>query len=266
MLTSKLLSLAGASALIVALACGSDTNTTAPSLGTAAQSSGGGATGNDTGNTTPSNGPVASVQVGPKTASMQVGSYMLFTAVGLDLKGAHVAGTKATWRSSNSDVVVTSDTGIVYAKATGTAKVYGTIDGHIDSATVTVTPRSDSTVVTHPDTGVAPPPAPVSSFDLTATILGRLAGTDTSRTEAVAGATIRLTRVTGVKGDTLNPSVTAGSAVSDANGVVTFKGLTGGAYVLDIVPAAGSAYAESTSGFGPPTATTQQVRVVLQRN
>jgi hypothetical protein len=196
---------------------------------------------------------------------MQVGGYVLFTAVGFDADGGRVVHTKATWRSSNSDVAVTSDTGIVYAKAAGTAKVYGTIDGHTDSATVTVTSRSDTTVITHPDTAVTTPPSPVNAFDLVATIAGRLAGADTTRTEIIAGATVKLTRFTGVHGDTLATPEDAGSAVSDANGVVTVRNLVGGGYIVDVIPPAGSPYAELGTGFGPPRDATYQVRFVLSR-
>jgi hypothetical protein len=182
---------------------------------------------------------------------------MLFTAIGLDARGTHVRPTKATWRSSNPDVLIASDSGVFYAKAIGSARVYGTIEGYVDSSSVTVIARRDSSV--------APQQPAVSSFDLTATVLGALQGPDTSRTETVAGASVRLTRVMGVQGDTLKSPVDAGSAVSDANGVVTFKGLAGGGYTMDITPTAGSPYASVRTGFGPPRVTDMRVRIVLMR-
>jgi hypothetical protein len=229
-----------------------------PDPATALQSNAG-ATGTDSsgGGTPPSSGPVASVQVGPQNPSIGVGSSMLFTAIGLDARGAHIAAAKATWRSSNPDVLVASDSGVFYAKAVGTAKVYGSIDGHTDSSSVNVVARRDTTVT--------PPPPAVSSFNLTATVVGALQGSDTTRTEIIPGATVRLTRVMGAQGDTLKSPIDAGSAVADANGVASFSALDGGGYTMDITPPAGSPYAGIRTGFGPPHVTDFRVRILLLR-
>jgi hypothetical protein len=225
-----------------------------------AQTPGGGG---DTSGTTPpqtSNGPVASVVVSPKQVSIPQGYYTHFLARPLDSKGITVSGKRAQWRSSDANVAVASDTGVVYGKAVGTAKIYGTVDGHADSATVTVTtplPPPPDTVVTVP--------APVSSFTLNVVTLGLLPGPDTLATEPVAGATITVTRVAGINGDTLNPSVSAGTAVTNTRGEASFRDLPGGYYTILATPPSGSPYRVTTWGLGAPRTSVVNVRIVLRR-
>jgi len=132
-----------------------------------------------------------------------------------------------------------SDTGIVFGKTLGTAKVYATVDGHTDSASITVT----APITTPPprDTGTTQP-APVATFSLAVEVRGVVQAADTTLTEPVAGATVRAIRVLAVNGDTLNPSLAAGTAVTNANGMVTFSSLPGGGYTILATPPAGSRY------------------------
>lgn len=204
-----------------------------------------------------SNGPVASVIVSPHQMTLAKGWFREVTATALDAQGVIVAGKQASFRSSNEDVATVQDTGVVFAKEPGTAKVYATIDGHTDSATVTVIAQAD-TVITSPP----PPPTGLASFNLQITVGGiELQGQDTTHSSPIAGATVKLTRVGGVRGDTLTTSVDAGSAVTDANGVVSFTALDGGAYTVDVVPPASSPYAAIRGGFGPPM--TSDVKLVF---
>jgi len=138
----------------------------------------------------------------------------------LDANGATVSSRRATWASADANIVVASDTGIMYGKAIGTTKVYATIEGHSDSATVTV--------VSAPPVQTPPTTPPVATFDLNAVIVGFVGGSDTSKTEAIAGAVVKLSRIGGVSGDTLSQSVDAGSSVTNANGGASFKALPGG--------------------------------------
>ncbi|HEY4131163.1 MAG TPA: prealbumin-like fold domain-containing protein [Gemmatimonadaceae bacterium] len=195
-----------------------------------------------------SNGPVASVRVTPQTATVAVGNYVFVNAVGLDASGVVVANARAKYSTSNAAILsVVSDTGSIKAIALGTAKVYATIGSHTDSALVTVVAASTS-----PSNPTTPVPPAVASFDLTAKIVARGAGTDTSVTTPLPGALVKLTRTGGVTGDTLATAIDAGSATTDANGVVSFKGLTGGSYMVDVTPPAGSNLDALKSGFAPP--------------
>ena len=222
----------------------------------------------DTSSTTPtppatSNGPVVSVSVSPKSVSMPQGYYTLLVARALDAKGVLVAGKRAQWRSTNTNVAIPSDTGLVYGKTIGSAKVYATIDEHTDSATITVTAPVPPPPPP-PDTGRTLP-QPVASFTLNLVTLGLLPGPDTAATEPVAGTTIKLTRVAGVNGDTLNPSVVVGTATSNARGEASFKDVPGGYYTILATPPAGSPYKSTTTGFGPPRTAEVNVRIVMRR-
>lgn len=225
-------------------------------------------TGTDTGSgspttppTTPeptSNGPVATVELSPKTLTLSVGYYGHINAIPRDANGVRVAGKMATWTSDNANIVVPSDTGVMYGKAVGTTTVHATIDGHTESASITVT-----AAVTPPST---PPAQPgVSQFDLTATVVGQLVGSDTSRTEPVAAAVVHLMRIGGITGDSLATAIDAGSATTDSRGVVSFKNLDGGSYTIDITPAAGSPYAAVHTGIGAPHVTDAQATFSLRR-
>jgi hypothetical protein len=255
----KTLQLLGAVCAVVAIAaCGdSGSPTSAPSPSAVTQAT----PGSDTSANPPvtSNGPVANVVVAPHSLTLGLGHYFTMSIFSFDAKGVRVMGKLASWRSADASIAVTSDTGLVYGKALGTTKVYGTVDGHTDSVNVTV--------VNSP----APPPPPsptpgVASFDLTVIVSGAvLTGTDTTHVVRIPGATVKLTRVGGINGDTLSTSIPAGSGTTDANGNVSFKSLTGGSYTVDINPPTGSPYAPIKSGFYRPTTTDVHMSFTLQK-
>jgi hypothetical protein len=197
----------------------------------------------------------------PHTTTVGLGNYVSLIAVGFDANGVHVNNAPATFRSANPAIVaVIIDTGAVKGVALGTTKVYATINGHTDSATVTVIDAPPPPPVSNP----TPPEPGIASFDFNGKIVSQLAGSDTSKTAPVAGALVKLSRIGGVGGDTLSTSVDAGSATTDANGAISFKGLTGGAYAVDITPPAGSNLAAFRSGFGPPHDAVVNVTFKLQ--
>jgi hypothetical protein len=205
---------------------------------------------------------VATVQVLPKPLTISKGYYSVMRAIALDANGARIAGKRASWKSSNPAVVAASDTGVMYGKEVGTAKVYGTIDGKTDSSTVTV-------VAAPPPPPPPPPTQPelppvVASFDLTVRVAGTVAGTDTIPTAPVAGATVKLTRIGGINGDTLAVGIAAGSAVTDQTGVAKFKALAGGTYSVEVIPAAGSSYKPGVTRLAPPRSSDVQVFVGLR--
>lgn len=226
-------------------------------------SSTGGGSGGGSGPST-SSGAVASVVVSPHSVSIAQGSYAVLVAEAYDSKGlrVNVDLRKVSWRSSNTGVVSTpGDTGSIRGVSQGTAKIYATLEGHTDSAVVVVGPPQSS-----------PPPSPtpdsvhaVAQFDLTAIVYGRLPGADTSKTEIVAGATIKLRRTTDANGNTLTMPVDAGSAVTDATGTASFHALSGGAYLFEITPPGGSPYQAVSGGLGFATLPNMHLSFVLPR-
>jgi hypothetical protein len=249
----------------VAIACGGDVSspleggpsaTKGTNKGTDSTGGNGGNGGNG-GQT--SNGPVTSVTLSPRTLSLPVGYYSGLVATARDAQGARVVKPVA-WRSSNAAVVsIASDTGVVRGISIGTAKIYATVDGHTDSATVTVVPTPP------PPPPPPPPAAAVAEFNMVVVAMGPIQGADTSRVERVAGATITLTRRGTAAGDSLATPVEAGSAVADSRGEAKFTKLTGGTYSIRITPPAGSPYAETMSGIAPPRQSDITVNVTMQR-
>ena len=215
-------------------------------------SSAGGPTSNPT-----SNGPAVILKLTPRTFELGMGYSREILATVLDAKGVRVV-KPVTWRSSNTAIVTVNDTGVVFGKALGTAKVYASIDGLSDSATVTVvTPSPTPTPI--PDPHRAPA---VAQFNLKVIVFGSISSPDTSQSERVPGATITLFRVSG---DSLSPPQLAGSAVTDANGEAKFGQLAGGAYSMKIVPPANSPFLELDTGFAPPTLPDITIGTLLRR-
>jgi hypothetical protein len=204
--------------------------------------------GTDSAHTNPnaptSNGPVASLTLTPHELTLPLGYYGSLAAIARDAAGVRVI-KRITWRSSSASVVVSSDTGVVYAKSLGTAKIYASVDGFLDSTTVTVVPAPSGP--TQPTT-----PAPVSSFNLKVVALGAIAGADTSSAERMTGATVTVLRIGGISGDTLATPETVGTATTDANGEAKFTQLPGGFYTIRVAPPSGSAYAAAQTSIAPP--------------
>ena len=253
--------LMAAGAVAVAVACGSDVSSPVDGVLSTTKgpdSSGGGGGGNNgRGGGGQSNGPVASVTIDSPTVSVTIprGFYARFRATARNA-GGHPVLKPISWRSSDTAVAIASDTGVVYAVAVGTAKIYASVDGYTDSATVTVIPAPPPP---------PPPPGPVAEFNMTVVAMGAIPGTDTSQTERIAGATVTLMRIGGIHGDTLTTPVNAGSAVTNANGEARFTQLVGGSYSIRVTPPATSVYAETLTGIGPPTLSDISVHVTLQR-
>jgi hypothetical protein len=260
LMAQRWLHLGVAAAMTGLLACGSDVSSPvdggpSPTLG---KSAGGTDTAGTGGGSNPtSNDPVASLTLTPRTLVIPQGSYAQVVAMARDAAGVRVV-KKIAFTSSDPNIAVASDTGVIYGKALGTTKIYASVDGFKDSATVMIIQ------------GPPPPPpptqtAPVAEFNMTVVAFGRIPGTDTSHTERVSGSTITLSRVGGVSGDTLSTPQAAGSAVADANGEAKFTKLAGGSYTIKIVPPAGSAYLATQTGIGPPRQSDITVHVTMQR-
>jgi hypothetical protein len=241
-------------AATVAVACGSDANTPIDPIAVATKTSGTDSSGGNNGGNSGTN--TVGLVISPSSVTLAVGWYAGLTVAHRDASGK-LTPKRATLTSSNPSIVaVVGDTGVIQAKAIGSATITATADGATAVATVTVT--------------AAPPPPPplppvVSEFSMKVVALGRVPSADTARAERVPGATVTLRRVGGVSGDTLATPIDAGSATTDANGEASFAKLPGGSYEIRITPPAGSPYKEGFNGFGPPRLANFTVNVSLQR-
>src|SRR5688500_10152498 len=104
------------SALVPGLACRKDKCTTCP----------------------PPTPAVVTVDVSGPSSSLMAGSTMQLTARANDADGDMIAGKTFSWESDN-ETVATVSTGLVTAKATGTAVIKAKVDGKEGSKTLTIT-------------------------------------------------------------------------------------------------------------------------------
>src|SRR5438445_283749 len=95
--------------------------------------------------------PVASVTVGPATASVPGGATVQLTPVTTDSAGNTLTGRSVTWTSSSAAVATVSGSGLVAGVAAGTATIMATSEGKNGTATISVTaPRCLSSAGARP--------------------------------------------------------------------------------------------------------------------
>ena len=81
---------------------------------------------------------VATVTVTPATATVRIGATVQLAAEGRDSDGVVMPGLVPTWSSSSTTVATVSSTGLVTARAAGTATVTATVEDKTASAIITV--------------------------------------------------------------------------------------------------------------------------------
>src|SRR5437870_3720388 len=95
---------------------------------------------------TVSTGPVASVGIGPATATLLLGASLQLSATVKDSAGNVLSGRTVTWASGAPAVASVSASGLVSGLAAGTAPITATSGGASDAAAITATdPPSTST-------------------------------------------------------------------------------------------------------------------------
>jgi hypothetical protein len=262
-LIARISALAIATAAVVAVGCSNDTSGVNPG-DPAASKTGANSSGSDstpTPQTPPTPATVASVQVTPHSGMLPLTYTLTFAAAAFDAHGTYIPGKTAKFTSSDPSIlaqgIVLADSANFIAKALGTAKVYATIDGHTDSATIVVVNSLPA----------APAPSAVDKFmaSVHVAVPAPGSGTDTSASAPLAGARVVLHRVGTTSGDSLSTPEDAGSATTDAHGGVVFQTLVGGTYRVDITPPDGSPYLPMQTGFAPPRTPTVNLAVVLQK-
>src|SRR5690606_25226145 len=80
----------------------------------------------------------ASAEIVPARLEVQVGETGTFTARGLDAQGRAIAGAVIRWLSSNADVVVVDEAGVVTGVRPGEARIAAVVNGVAAIATVVV--------------------------------------------------------------------------------------------------------------------------------
>jgi uncharacterized protein YjdB len=94
--------------------------------------------------------PVASVDVSPSSATLVIGDTKQLTATPKDAQGNTLSGRGVQWFSDNTPVASVSSTGVVTARAEGTATISATSEGKTGTATITVTKAAVASVTVSP--------------------------------------------------------------------------------------------------------------------
>ena len=232
---SRLLSGACAAFLVVVAACGGsatvDSGTTIKTPTTPTGKT-------DSSSAPTSAGPVAGVTLTVHALSVRLGGIAQLLALPRDANGVWIPGKHVTYTSNNPSIVTAADSGILFAKALGTAWVYASVDGKSDSASITVIPGPDTLV---------------TGYNLTLKIVGGISGADSSHIQVVPGATVTLTRYADVHGDSTSGVLQVGMALTDSAGTVSFRNVPNGYVGVVIVPPASSPYHRFTFSLLPQT-------------
>lgn len=105
--------------------------------------------------------PVATVTVGPATATVAVGGTANYSAVLRDASGNVLTGRAITWSTSNAGIATVTTSGVATGVGAGTATITATSEGKSGNASITVAGR---TVLIVPDSVTL---APFTSTTLT---------------------------------------------------------------------------------------------------
>lgn len=212
----------------------------------------------------------SSLHVDPRTPQLQVGYGIILRARIVDANGNTVAGARPEWRSTQPSIVSTTpipdSVGVdgarisIAGRAAGSAMVIATYNNLADTARVTVTARTDTTI--NNGGGTQPPPyTRPTSFDATIIVRGFVQGADssTSGTQLVPGTVVTLTRLPSTVGDSLPSGVTSvttptvfATLTVDANSQAIFRTVPQSRFRVNVAPPAGSGWQPSEFTYPPP--------------
>jgi len=166
-----------ATAVVTAMACGSDSvSSPAKTVSSAGGTNGGSdSTGTSPGDTSSHGSPGGNhrypwLTITPEAAAVQIHNYLALHATEYDTNGTPVSA-KISWRSSNEHIATVGDTGLVHGVGLGVVTIFASADGINDSAVVAVVdtavaspppPPPDSGTVPPDSTNRPPPPPPDS--------------------------------------------------------------------------------------------------------
>ncbi len=194
------------------------------------------------------------IELDPNAATLYVHEGIIIRARVVDASGAVIAGAQPTWRSSDAWVAAVNILPDSISTPGARASVIGVAIGEarVTASYAELAATTMITVRARPDSGnntprPQPQPRP-TTFDAAITVLGFIAGPDTSTTssELVPGSTVTLTLLPPAPGDSTavgTPTTTEtrfASAIANAQSRVQFTGVPQSRFRIDVVPPAGS--------------------------
>lgn len=213
--------------------------------------------------------PNALILIDPHAATLSVGHGIIYQARIVDEHGQTIAGARPTWRSTNTSVArvtalpdsagVEATRAAVGGMAIGSALVIASYNGLADTSRITVVAVVDTAHTTPPGGGTTP--VRPLTFDATIVVRGFVSGVDsaTAGTQLVPGATITLTRLPSILGDSLPTGVTSvttptvvGTQTADASSQVVFRGVPQSRLRITVTPPAGTSWQPASVETGPP--------------
>lgn len=181
----------------------------------AASCSGGSSTG-------PSANSVASVEVSPSSASLNVGETKQLAAAPKNASGVLVIGKATTWSSSNTAIASVDATGLARGLAAGTATITAIVDGKSGTAALTVIALPVATVTLSPASLTV-------AFGATGTLTASLA--DASR-NALTGRTVTWASANTAIATVSSAGVVTGVSIGTTTITATAEGKSGSASVV----------------------------------
>lgn len=191
--------------------------------------------------------PVASVEVTPASANLAPGGVVQLTAVARDIDGSIVSGRSVAWSTSNAQVATVS-AGRVTAVAVGSAQVVASVEGHSDTAMITVAVVPVASVEVTPATANLAVGSKLQlsavAKDASGAILSGRTMTWSSSSAQIASVVAGL--VTGVSAGTVQIAASVEGQSDTATITVTFSAVAS----VAVVPDATSVAVDGSYQFG----------------
>lgn len=174
--------------------------------------------------------PVATVEVAPGNASVLTGATQQLVVTARDAGGQTLTGRAVSWATLNAAVATVSASGVVTGMAAGTTTITATVEGIVDSATITVlsappgitslavTPTSATVTVGQTraltSTVTQPTGAPAATVSYSTSDAGIATVSPTGVVSAVAAGSVTITIVATSPGNASYSATTVTSTVT----------------------------------------------------
>jgi uncharacterized protein YjdB len=189
--------------------------------------------------------PVATVNVAPSTAAVDIGSTVQLTATTLDASGNTLTGRAVSWSSSDNAIAVVSPSGVVTGVSAGVVTITGTSEGMFGTSTVTV------------NASAPPPPVPVASVTVAPNTVNLTVGGSQTVTATTRDASGNVLTGRSVSWSSSNTNV----ATVTSSGVITATGAGSATITATSEGQSGTASVTVTAPPPPPPAPVATVTV-----
>ena len=189
--------------------------------------------------------PVATVNVAPSTAAVDIGSTVQLTATTLDASGNTLMGRAVSWSSSDNAIAVVSPSGVVTGVSAGVVTITGTSEGMFGTSTVTV------------NAAAPPPPVPVASVTVAPNTVSLTVGGSQTVTATTRDANGNVLTGRAVSWSSSNTNV----ATVTSSGVITATGAGSATITATSEGQSGTASVTVTAPPPPPPAPVATVTV-----